>query len=64
MKCNEGKTDRIIRIILSIVLAAVGFFLKAWWIYIIAALLLVTGATGFCLLYVPFGINTCKKINK
>lgn len=60
MKCNEGKTDRIIRIVLSIVVAALGFFLKMWWIYIIAALLLVTGATGFCLLYLPFGINTCK----
>lgn len=61
MKCNEGKADRIIRIILSIVVAALGYFLKMWWIYIIAALLLVTGATGFCLLYLPFGINTCKK---
>lgn len=61
MKCNEGKIDRIIRIILGIALAVAAYMTGIWWIYIIAGILLITGATGFCLLYVPFKINTCKK---
>lgn len=61
MQCNEGKIDRIIRIILAVVLAAGAYFLNMWWIYIIAGILLFTGISGFCLLYVPFKINTCRK---
>ncbi|MGE3063892.1 MAG: DUF2892 domain-containing protein [bacterium] len=61
MKCNVGKTDRIVRFILGIALLAGGYFLTAWWMYIAGALLIATGLMGFCLLYVPFKINTCKK---
>lgn len=61
MKCNEGKLDRAIRIILGLALIAGGYFLAAWWMYIVGGLLLATGLTGFCLLYVPFKINTCGK---
>jgi len=59
MKCNEGKVDRTIRIILAIALSAAAYMMNIWWIYIIAGLLFVTGLTGFCLLYLPFKINTC-----
>ncbi|MDD3803735.1 MAG: DUF2892 domain-containing protein [bacterium] len=61
MKCNEGKIDRTIRVILGIALIAGGYFLSAWWLYILGGILLATGLTGFCLLYVFFKINTCKK---
>ncbi|HAV91851.1 TPA: DUF2892 domain-containing protein [candidate division WOR-3 bacterium] len=61
MKCNEGKGDRIIRVILAIALAVAAYIMGIWWIYIVSAILLITGATGFCILYLPFKINTCGK---
>jgi len=64
MKKNEGPVDRAIRIILGIVLLALGIFvLTAIWqilAIVIGAIFLITGLTGFCALYTVFGINTCK----
>jgi hypothetical protein len=59
MKCNVGKTDKTIRIVLGIVIAAAGFYFKSWW-GIVAIVPLVTAFTGFCPLYSLLGINTCK----
>ena len=63
MKPNEGKTDRIIRIILGVGLVAGGFFMSGWpaiVLWIAGGIALITGLTGFCGLYVLMGINTCK----
>jgi hypothetical protein len=59
MKCNIGKTDRIIRIIIGLVIIAVGIVYKSWW-GAIGLLPIITAITGFCLLYVPFKISTVK----
>lgn len=61
MKCNVGKVDRIIRIIISVILAVIGYLTKLWFFYILGGIFLLTAITGFCLLYVPFKINTCNK---
>ncbi len=59
---NESTADRIIRVILGIVLLALaiwaitGFW--AWVVGIVGAVLLVTGLTGFCLIYKIFGTRT------
>jgi hypothetical protein len=59
MKQNVGKVDKIIRLIVAVVLAALGFYLKIWWLYIFAAAALITGVLGYCYLYTLLGMNTC-----
>lgn len=61
MVTNEGKTDRVIRIVIGLVLIALVFVgpKTPWgWLGLIP---LATGLTGFCGLYKLFGINTCGK---
>ncbi len=60
---NEGTSDRIIRIVAGIVLAAAAVVgaVSAPWLYVVwvvAAILLVTGIVGFCPLYALFGFST------
>lgn len=66
MKINEGKTDRIIRVIVGIILLALGLFgvlggWLMWAAYIVGAILVLTGIVGFCPLYALLKINTNKK---
>jgi hypothetical protein len=60
MKKNVGGIDKTIRIVVGVVLIAVGFILKNWIVGIIGLLALGTGLAGTCLLYIPLGISTCK----
>jgi hypothetical protein len=60
MKQNIGKSDRIFRMILSIVIAFAGYYYKTWW-GLLAFVPLVTAFTGNCPLYSLLGINTCEK---
>lgn len=60
MKRNIGKTDRIIRIVIGIVIAVTGVVFKSWW-GLLAIIPLFTGIVGWCALYIPFGISTAKK---
>ena len=59
MKCNVGKTDRNIRIIVGLFVIAVGVYSKSW-LGLIGAIPLVTAALGWCPIYVPFGLTTYK----
>jgi sulfite exporter TauE/SafE len=58
MKRNIGRTDRIIRIVLGVVLIALGFYFSSWW-GAIGLIPLATAAIGWCPLYAPFKISTC-----
>lgn len=61
-KVNEGPLDRVIRIVLGIILITSGFFVSGILsiiLWVIGAILLLTGITGFCGLYLLLGINTC-----
>jgi hypothetical protein len=60
MKKNVGTADRIIRIIIGLVIVALGIYYKSWW-GLLAIIPLGTAVVGFCCLYPLFGINTCKK---
>lgn len=60
MKCNMGKTDRVIRIVIALAIAAAGIILKSWW-GLLALIPAITAATGFCALYKLLGISTNKK---
>ena len=63
MKLNESPADRIVRIVLGIILAALAITgvatgalaVVAW---VVAAILLVTGIVGFCPLYAILRFST------
>ena len=59
MKVNMGRTDRVIRIVVGVVILGLGLIFGSWW-GLIGLLPLGTGLVGFCALYVPLGISTCK----
>ena len=59
MKQNIGKTDRIIRVLIGLIVIAVGAYFKSWW-GAIGLLPIFTAASGWCGLYALFGISTCK----
>ncbi len=57
MKQNIGKTDRIIRVVIGLIVIAVGAYFKSWW-GAIGLLPIITAALGWCGLYAVFGIST------
>lgn len=60
MKCNVGKTDKLARFILAIILIAVGHITEIYLLNAVGAIVLATGYFSFCGMYKFFGINTCK----
>ena len=63
MTTNVGGADQVIRLVLGIVLLALGFLhvVSGMWAiaaYIIGAVALVTGVVRFCPAWTVFGINT------
>lgn len=66
---NEGPADRAIRLAAGLVLLPAGLFplgglggsVVGLVVAAIGLLGLVTGATGRCVLYVPFGISTLRE---
>jgi hypothetical protein len=65
MKKNMGNADRIIRVIIAVIIAALyftnvisgtlGIVLLA-----LAGIFVLTSLVSFCPLYAPFGLSTCK----
>ena len=60
MKCNVGKTDKILRVVLALLIGAAGFYFKSYW-GLIGLVPLLTAFAGICPAYMPFGLSTCKK---
>ncbi len=66
MKQNMGIGDRVGRIVLAAVVAALYFthqlsVVAAIILGILAVVFLVTGIVGVCPLYLPFGLSTKRK---
>ena len=66
MKKNMGTTDKSIRIVIALVIAALYYFnvIEGTLAYVLMALALIfllTSFLSFCPLYLPFGISTCNK---
>lgn len=66
MKKNMGNTDRIIRVLIAVVIAALYFAeVISGTIAIVglafAAIFILTSFISFCPLYLPFGLNTLRK---
>ena len=68
-KRNEGILDRSVRVLLGLVLLPVGLFVLGGLqgnvagiiSSVIGTIALITGFTGVCPLYIPFGISTLAK---
>lgn len=59
MKTNEGKMDRIVRVVVGLFLMSLVFWgPQTAWGYI-GLIPLFTGLVGFCPLYAVFGLTTC-----
>jgi len=59
MEKNVGGIDKKIRIVLGLIIIALGIYFKNW-LWIIGVIMLLTGLLGWCWLYKILGINTCK----
>jgi hypothetical protein len=64
MKTNVGSTDKIIRIVLSVVFAALYFTgtvtgTLGMVLLVLGGVFLTTSLIGFCPLYTLVGMNTC-----
>lgn len=65
MKPNMGNTDRIIRILIAAVIVILYFAgtisgTFSTVLLVLAGVLALTSLMGFCPLYAPFGIKTCR----
>jgi Na+(H+)/acetate symporter ActP len=68
MKPNMGNADRIVRILVAILIAALYMMNQisgttAIVLLILAGIFILTSFVSFCPLYLPFGISTRKKEN-
>lgn len=65
MKVNEGSIDRAIRLVVAGILIGVGLGVLRGaggiGMAVVGVIPLLTGLTGFCPLYVPFGIDTSRR---
>ena len=59
MKRNLGPHDRIARILFGLAFLAAGYNANTW-IGLFGLFPMATALVGWCPLYLPFGINTCK----
>ena len=64
MKCNVGGVDKVARIIIGLVLVAVGLAvpMSTVWqvvVFVVAAVALVTALVSYCPANALLGINTC-----
>jgi hypothetical protein len=69
MNCNVGGADRILRLVLAVVLAAIALLvpLQPWLrtaLYVVAAIALVTALIRFCPINRLIGLNTCGPAQK
>lgn len=59
MKTNEGKVDRIFRVIVGLGLISLVFVGPQTLWGLVGLVPLLTGVIGFCPLYKLFGFDTC-----
>lgn len=60
MKCNVGKTERIVRLVVALLFMALG---AAWWkgFYALSAVVFLTAVIAWCPITTALGISTCKE---
>jgi len=60
MKTNVGSIDRVLRVVLGLGLLVAGLVTQSWW-GLIGIIPLGTAAIGWCPVYLPFGLSTCRR---
>ena len=65
MRKNMGNADRIIRVIIAVIIAALYFTnvitgTLGIILLVLAGIFVLTSLVSFCPLYAPFGLSTCK----
>ena len=63
MSTNESNVDRIVRGLIAVIALIAGIAAGGGLgivLYVVAAIMAVTAAVGFCPIYKLVGINTCK----
>lgn len=66
MTTNESALDRLVRVVIAVAAVAGGIVVgtgtvMSWVLFAVAAIMLITAATGFCPLYRVFGVSTCRR---
>ena len=59
MKCNVGKTDRVLRLVVGALIIGAGVYFQSWW-GAVGIVPVLTGAVRWCPAYLPFGLSTAK----
>jgi len=64
MKTNMGTTDRIVRVVIAVIIAALYFTNMITGtlgivLLVLAGVFVLTSIVAFCPLYLPFGLSTC-----
>lgn len=57
---NVGFADRLVRVIMAVAIALLGFLYQSWW-GLAAIVPLATALMSYCPIYLPFGISSLKK---
>jgi len=60
MKKNVGNMDMVVRIILAVIIGALGWYYQSWW-GLVALLPLLTAFSRVCPAWTIFGISTIEK---
>ena len=60
MKCNVGKVDKSVRLILGVLIIGYGI-VNSDWIGLVGLIPIATAAMGWCPAYHLVGVNTCQK---
>jgi len=58
MKVNVGRTERLIRVVVGVVIVGVGVAYGSWW-GAVGLVPIATGLTGWCPPYALLGFSTC-----
>ncbi|GAU08173.1 YgaP family membrane protein [Desulfoplanes formicivorans] len=59
MRCNVGKSERIIRVFIGLSLLGLGAVFDSWW-GAVGIIPLLTAAIGWCPLSSLLGFSTCR----
>ena len=62
MKKNVGAIDKSLRVVLGLVIVALGIYYQSWW-GLSGIVLLLTASMSWCPAYNLLGISTNKRIN-
>jgi len=58
MKCNVGRTEQIVRIMIGVLIVLLGLYFRNWW-GVIGLAPIITGAIRYCPVSDVLGISTC-----